>query len=410
LLHTFSGVDISVFLVRLRQDGFGAEAVGKIFFALQDIAHSPDSRPDPGSALGGTSHFADEGKNEAANDVTSALEAHLALEREKVNARVRKHRATKKQAEQLGVAGPNSRNDTSDLSNVTQPEKERSPTPPKENYPRTQKKSPPKGGQKKRAALLPDGFEPELSVALVQGYSEADARSIRDKFETYYRDQQGRRKDWHQTWVDWVSRETAFRRERLQRRDRGCGDAPSKEKSRATSMQWTPTEHSPLHGVELQNSQASQQSDPFVYGVINKLLKHGLKLSKDLKLSDVAEVYQSALKDLPRDAIETVRDNLSQGKHEKFCTFIPRPAEFARLVRQSNAGGQRSCTRAQAAVEAQLMEVRELRERSNLSEEEKKARRAFVNTIRNRRGFGSYQQNDFPSGTRLTARTSEIEL
>lgn len=121
--------------------------------------------------------------------------------------------------------------------------------------------------------------------------------------------------------------------------------------------------------------QPHSQWDPFIQNVVTKLLKHGLKLSKDVEPNDALDLYQTSLGDLPTDAVESVCDGLFKGKYEKHATFLPRPVEFANLARQKIASHPENRLGHDVTVERQLEETRAYIKRLNSTDEERAKRR-----------------------------------
>lgn len=160
------------------------------------------------------------------------IDTVLAMEEERLakgRARTAKHRN-------------NNRNgDVTHVTDVTSPDKEKSPTPPKEINPLPP--SPPKGGSSptNRATRISPDWQPSaenITAAVAEGFTETEAHREGAKFRDYWLAKAGKdgaKLDWSATWRNWVRRSA----EQLGKSPQAVsGDVPGKVFILKGSEQW----------------------------------------------------------------------------------------------------------------------------------------------------------------------------
>lgn len=151
-----------------------------------------------------------------AEQLAAALKAEMRAEEERKE--IKRAKDAERQRRYRARVTPVTR-DNADVTAVTcdpSPDKE-SPHTPKEITPNQLPPSPPKGGSSPKACRLPDDWEPDLQVALDEGFSASDARREAEKFRDYWRSvpgQKGVKLDWPATWRNWIRRAAEDQRKR----------------------------------------------------------------------------------------------------------------------------------------------------------------------------------------------------
>lgn len=118
-----------------------------------------------------------------------------------------------------------------------------------------------------------------------------------------------------------------------------------------------------------------------VAGFLRSLMAAGLAMPSPIEPERSPAIYGYSLAGLPLSCIERVAKKLLRGEYDREYGFLPKPPEFAQLVRAEEAV-IRADVRRQREIRQTRMELEEQKSRPAPSEESRARVRALVESVR----------------------------